>query len=106
MRNCRQSTGFPLVMAALVLGTATWAAADGWLKDPLQPSTLGRTIAQDLLDGAGKMQCTSCHDIHSSGVGTHMLRGYNYGRETIENEDGTTSQVRHGPQLCRMCHLK
>jgi cytochrome c551/c552 len=85
---------------------AQLAGADGSLKDPSQPSTLGRTIAQDLLDGASKMQCTSCHDIHTSGVGENLLRGYNYGRETIQNEDGTTSQVRHGAELCRMCHLK
>jgi hypothetical protein len=81
-------------------------AADGDLKDPSQPSTLGGTIAQDLLDGSGKVQCSSCHDVHSSGVGEYLLRGYNYGRETITNPDGSTSQVHHGPELCRMCHVK
>ncbi len=82
------------------------ASTDGALKDPSQPSTLGRTIAQDLLDGAGKMQCTSCHDIHTTGVGEYNLRGYNYGYETVTNPDGSTSRVHHGGQLCRMCHLK
>jgi hypothetical protein len=82
------------------------ASADGALKDPSQPSTLGRTIAEDLLDVASKVQCTSCHDVHSSGVGEFQLRGYNYGYETVENPDGTTSQLHHGPELCRMCHLK
>jgi hypothetical protein len=24
----------------------------------------------------------------------------------VTNADGTTSQVHHGPELCRMCHLK
>jgi hypothetical protein len=85
---------------------STLATTDGWLKDPSQPSTLGRTIAQDLLDPAGKMQCTSCHDVHTSGVGEFLLRGYNYGYETVTDPDGSTSTVHHGPELCRMCHLK
>jgi hypothetical protein len=82
------------------------AVTDGHLKDPSQPSTLGRTIAQDLLDPAGKMQCNSCHDVHTSGVGENLLRGYDYGFSTVTNADGSTSQVHHGPELCRMCHLK
>ena len=69
------------------------AALDGALKDPSQPSTLGGTIAEDLLDPESKMQCGSCHDVHTSGVGQHLLRGYDYGSQ-------------HGPELCRMCHLK
>jgi len=69
------------------------AALDGALKDPSQPSTLGGTIKQDLLDGESKVQCASCHDIHSSGVGDKLLRGYNYGAGS-------------GPDLCRMCHIK
>lgn len=81
-------------------------AIDGALKDPAEPSTLGRTIGEDLLDPESKMQCNSCHDVHTSGVGTHQLRGYNYGFETITYPDGSTSQIHHGPQLCRMCHLK
>ncbi len=81
------------------------AAADGHLKDPSQPSTLGRTISQDLLDVDGKVQCNSCHDVHTSGVG-RALRGYNWGYESVKNDDGSTSQVHHGPELCRMCHLK
>lgn len=82
------------------------ALGDGFLKDPSQPSTLGGTIAQDLLDSASKMQCTSCHDVHTSGVGANQLRGYDYGYGTVTNPDGTTSLVHYGPQLCRMCHLK
>jgi len=82
------------------------AALDGGLRDPSEPSTLGRTIAQDLLDPESKMQCNSCHDVHTSGIGENQLRGYNYGFETIENPDGSTSQIHHGPELCRMCHMK
>jgi cytochrome c peroxidase len=84
---------------------AALASADGALKNPSQPSTLGRTIAQDLLDAQSKMQCNSCHDVHTSGVGK-ALRGYSYGTESIVNPDGTKSQIHHGPELCRMCHLK
>jgi len=69
------------------------AAQDGGLKDPSEASTLGGTISEDLLDPESKLQCASCHDVHSSGVGNSLLRGYDYGD-------------RHGPELCRMCHLK
>jgi hypothetical protein len=82
------------------------AQRDGFLKDPSLPSTLGQTIAQDLLDTEGKLQCTSCHDVHASGVGEHQLRGYDYGYATVTNPDGTTSQVYRGVRLCRMCHLR
>ena len=69
------------------------AAKDGALKDPSEASTLGGTILEDLLDPQSKVQCGSCHDIHSSGVGDSLLRGYDYGSQ-------------HGPELCRMCHMK
>ena len=69
------------------------ADRDGALKDPSEASTLGGTILEDLLDPQSKVQCNSCHDVHSSGVGNSLLRGYDYGR-------------RQGPGLCRLCHLK
>ncbi|MCG3179797.1 MAG: hypothetical protein BIFFINMI_02142 [Phycisphaerae bacterium] len=67
----------------------------GSLRDPVtSPSglTSGGTIASDLLDGNGKMQCTSCHDIHSHGIGPNHLR-YDY-----ESDGGVT--------MCRTCHNK
>ena len=70
------------------------ATADGGLKDPGENSTLGGTIAEDLLDSAGMVQCISCHDIHSSGVGDHYLRGYDYFHGF------------NGGDMCRMCHVK
>lgn len=70
------------------------AGTDSGLKDPGAASTLGGTIAQDLLDGAGRVQCTSCHDVHTSGIGSHYLRGYDY-------FDGF-----NGGALCKMCHSK
>lgn len=67
------------------------ASTDGFLKDPSAASSLGGTIAQDLLEG-GKMQCSSCHDVHTSGIGENLLRGHDF---------------THGdPSLCRMCHVK
>ena len=70
------------------------ATADGSLKDPSENSTLGGTIKEDLLDSASMVQCSSCHDIHSSGVGEHYLRGYDY------------FNGYNGGDLCRMCHMK
>lgn len=69
------------------------AALDGELKDPSEASTLGGTVLEDLLDPESKVQCSSCHDVHTSGVGQSLLRGYDYGSQ-------------HGPELCRMCHIK
>ena len=69
------------------------ATLDGALKDPSEASTLGGTVLEDLLDPQSKMQCSSCHDVHTSGLGQSLLRGYDYGSQ-------------HGPELCRMCHIK
>jgi hypothetical protein len=73
--------------------------ANGKLNDPaVALSTLpgGRTIAQDLLDINGKMQCTSCHDIHSSGIGQKMLRwDWSY-----------TSSPKTDVNMCKVCHNK
>ncbi|MHC4726810.1 MAG: cytochrome c3 family protein [Planctomycetota bacterium] len=69
------------------------ATLDGALKDPSESSTIGGTILEDLLDPESKVQCSSCHDVHTSGVGDKLLRGYDYG-------------IQHGSELCRMCHMK
>ena len=69
------------------------AAQDGALKNPSEASMLGGTISEDLLDPESKLQCGSCHDVHSSSVGDSLLRGYDYGSG-------------HGPGLCRICHIK
>ncbi len=67
-------------------------AGDG-LRDPSTAlSDLGGTVDEDLLDIKGKVQCTSCHDVHVTGIGTYLLR------YDIE-EDG--EQV-----MCRVCHNK
>ncbi|MDD4889295.1 MAG: hypothetical protein PHU85_05145 [Phycisphaerae bacterium] len=67
----------------------------GSLRDPAIASsglTPSGTIATDLLDENSKMQCSTCHDVHHSGLGTHHLR-YNY-----ESDGGLT--------MCRTCHNK
>jgi len=66
----------------------------GRLHDPdTTPSGLGGTIAKDLLDANGKMQCTSCHDVHpSTAKGPKLLR--------YEWRPGSRS----GERLCVTCH--
>jgi predicted CXXCH cytochrome family protein len=64
---------------------------NGTLNDPsTTSSSLGGTIAKDLLDNRGKMQCTSCHDAHGKGDSGNMLR--------------IKSGRNPGDQLCRVCH--
>lgn len=65
------------------------ATADGKLHDPaIQTTSLGGTIAEDLLFGS-KMECASCHDVHNGGSagGQGLLRI-------------TTD----GSELCLTCH--
>ena len=65
------------------------------LRDPnATPSGLGSTIARDLLDSRGKMQCSSCHDAHGAGPGEKLVR-FRY--------DKVTSA---GSNFCRVCHNK
>jgi len=65
------------------------------LNDPnMTPSGLGNTIAKDLLDSSGKMQCSSCHEAHGSGRGPKLMRFY---------YDKTTAA---GSNFCRTCHNK
>lgn len=71
------------------------AAADGSLHDPATvTSGLGGTIAEDLLDAKGKVQCTSCHDVHTSGHGEYLLK---YDIDAASE---------HEALLCRACHEK
>jgi cytochrome c peroxidase len=63
------------------------------LKDSLTGNLtpLGHTIAVDLLDEQGNVQCTSCHDVHLTGFGTTMLK-WDSGTEWLS--------------LCTACHAK
>jgi hypothetical protein len=65
----------------------------GTLRDPSSNSGFGGTITQDLLDSKNKVQCTSCHDVHATGVGADMLRW--------DNEIATETT-----KMCRVCHNK
>lgn len=70
----------------------------GSLRDPATVAsglTPAGTIATNLLDANGKMQCSSCHDIHHSGLGTHHLR-YEY-----ESDGGRKDHVPDLPQQVR-----
>lgn len=65
------------------------ATMDGTLKDPATATTsLGGTIATDMLDMNGKVQCPSCHEVHDQTI-------YRFGK--ISNA---------GSALCLTCHNK
>ena len=65
------------------------AQLDGALKDPSVATTsLGGTIATDMLDINGKVQCPSCHEVHDQTI-------YRFGK--ISNA---------GSALCLTCHNK
>jgi len=80
------TTGTRLMTGGSLLGTslsndhpisitydAALATADGGLFNPTTAlSGLGGTIAANMLIG-GKMQCSSCHDVHNSGNTAHLL---------------------------------
>ncbi|MDD4889299.1 MAG: hypothetical protein PHU85_05165 [Phycisphaerae bacterium] len=77
------------------LSASTNLHVPGSLKDPssaLSGVTPSGTIAADLLDTNGKVQCTTCHDIHHSGISEYHLR-IDY---TADN----------GKTMCRTCHNK
>jgi hypothetical protein len=75
--------------------TLSAAVTDGGLNDPTTTdSGLGGTIDDDLLDIQHKMQCTSCHDVHLTGLTDFMLR-YEY--DVAAHTDNV---------LCRTCHNK
>ncbi len=69
---------------------------NGGLRDPATASAgLGgtATIQTALLDKYSKMQCTSCHDVHASGIGESMLRW------DISTSTGAAT-------MCKVCHNK
>ena len=77
--------------------TDALATADGALRPPsttLSGTARGGTIATDLLDDHNKMQCSSCHDVHTSGIGDFMLR---WGYSVAASTDAV---------MCKICHIK
>ncbi len=96
------TTGTNMMTGTSVLGTslsndhpisitydAALATADGGLNNPATAlSGLGGTIAANMLSG-GKLQCSSCHDVHNGAGVTHLLLKSN-----------------SGSALCLTCHKK
>ena len=77
----------------MVHDTALATAAGGTLEDPdVKLTGLGGTITQDLLDDQKKVQCTSCHEVHSS---------------RVENQNANDHmKFASNNQLCATCHIK
>jgi len=74
-------------------GSLARRVRSGGLNDPSRTASgLGGTIAEDLLDEKGKVQCTSCHDVHSTGKGSSMLR-FEYSARSAA-----------GAAMCKTCH--
>ena len=81
------------------------AASDGGLYDPsAQSSGLGGTIANDLLMN-GRLECTSCHDVHIK----RNTAGTCTGCHSIHPMRTTSLSLRKsntGSALCLTCHIK
>ncbi len=92
------SAGAGSAMVAGLVNTATShpisfdyaavALVDGDINDAGDNSGFGSTITLDLLDGDGKVQCTSCHDPHNNDNGSLLIY------------DNAASA------LCTACHAK
>jgi hypothetical protein len=84
---------------SFVYDTALFTAAggdEGTLYDPaIKPSGLtpNGTVATDMLDTKGKIQCTSCHEVHNNAAHEH------------ENENHHMKFDRN-LTLCKSCHNK
>ena len=113
------------------------ADADGELVDPADPSPVHplKTISEDLLAG-DKMKCTSCHDVHVSGLHGGVVVAFSTVAGTpqdpyveyeftfddvphLQNIPGITYKPHHGTSktdqenyylryetLCTTCHIK
>ena len=84
---------------------AALIAADSELEDPLTASSgimngSPSTIKHDLLDKYDKVQCSSCHDVHSSALGIGLLR-WNINSPYDPVNPGVGEQG-----MCRVCHKK
>lgn len=94
---------------SFVYDSALATRSGGRLKDPavaLSNLPGGGTIQKDLLDSKDKMQCTSCHDVHTSGVQEQMLRYSWLTADVIDPVTGTRLQAKNDHIMCRVCHNK
>ncbi len=84
---------------------ADLASRDGQLNDPTSTITsLGGTIAEDLLDNGRNLECSSCHDVHvarnTQGCsGCHFVHGQTTRTLSIRIDNA-------GSALCLTCHKK
>ena len=92
---------------------AALVALDDELEDPAQKasgvSPTGK-IKDDLLDNYSYMQCSGCHDVHTSGKTDFMLRwDVNVVYEPDDGDPLTTEHalhIDHDQAMCRTCHKK
>lgn len=90
---------------SFVYDSALAARSGGRLHDPattLSALPGGRTIQAELLDSKDKMQCTSCHDVHSHNY--QMLR-YQWNATGLDPDTGA-SVPKTDNVMCRVCHNK
>ncbi|NOX18909.1 MAG: cytochrome C [Chlorobi bacterium] len=82
------------------------ASADGELEDPNTAlSGLGGTIAEDLLEN-GRMECSSCHDVHASRNdqgcnGCHNMHGGSFLKQDLTLRVDNSQSA-----FCLTCHKK
>jgi len=101
-------TGLPVRTRYPLSTTTLWPlrpAVRCTRRPPRQVSAGGGTIAEDLLDEKGKMQCTSCHDVHNTGVSTAEVDHHG------PDDNDPWKSVRHmyfdsRVKLCKVCHNK
>ncbi len=73
---------------------AALAQADGHLHQPSQ-------LPPGVLDVNSKMQCTSCHDVHSTATQPNKALRFNW----ISNAN-SPAEVQTNLAFCRNCHIK
>ena len=91
---------------SFVYDKALATSSGGRLHDPtITNAGLGdtRTISAALLDSQEKMQCTSCHDVHVSGIGEAMLR-YEWNNTGLDENGNSVPKTDN--IMCRVCHNK
>ncbi len=82
---------------------ANLAMIDKKLNDPSTTmSGLGGTIEEDLLDN-GRMECTSCHDVHNIADSNSFERHYG-GNARGGNNSYFLRKSNEGSALCLTCH--
>jgi len=82
------------------------AAADEHVKVSSSPAGIGAKTIADILDTSGMMQCSTCHDVHESGLGPNLLRWDLYTGPADPDTGEPTFSGRAESTMCRTCHDK